>query len=31
MNIKERIKEVIEKDIIKDLYGVVQKFYKEIK
>ena len=31
INIKERIKKAIEKDTIKDLYGVVQKFYKEIK
>ena len=31
MNIRERIKKVIEKDITEDLYGVVQKFYKEIK
>ena len=28
---KEKIKKVIEKNIIKDLYRVVWKFYKEIK
>ena len=31
INIREKIEKVIEKDIIKDLYGVVQKFYEEIK
>ena len=31
VNIREKIKKVIEKNIIKDLFIVVQKFYKEIK